>query len=246
MLTLAGLYLSAKRFNKSLAKKYVRFTDSRNKVLNYFCSCCRTWPFWSHGKDRQNFSFQSCHVNFTVTPARLTAVLLIFTTSNNSKSKFFWFKNRVGRALQRLQDTFCGYGSHCSIYIYQWATRRSAKWILPIIQTSTLPMFEERWFQCVWCAVWRCSQLSFTLECSWTAWSFSESLSVFPALKVLLYHCPFWQTYRSDELEVLQDNDTVEIWGFENAIRAVAIRAARVDWNRIWTYSRLCLNPYLR
>lgn len=64
-------------------------------------------------------------------------------------------------------------------------------------------------------------------------------LSVLPALKVLhnlLHRCrfpSFWQTYRSDELEFLRDNYTVEISGFENAIRAVAIRAVRATFTRI-------------
>jgi translation initiation factor 3 subunit K len=63
--------------------------------------------------------------------------------------------------------------------------------------------------------------------------------TVLPTLKVLhnlLYHCrfpAFWQTYRSDELEFLRDNYTVEILGFENAIRAVAIRAVRATFTRI-------------
>jgi len=64
-------------------------------------------------------------------------------------------------------------------------------------------------------------------------------LTVLPILKDLhglLHRCrfpAFWQIYRSEELENLRDNYTVEIVGFENAIRAVAIRAVRATFTRI-------------
>ncbi|KAF9535853.1 armadillo-type protein [Crepidotus variabilis] len=62
---------------------------------------------------------------------------------------------------------------------------------------------------------------------------------ILPELKTLhnlLYRCrfpAFWDAYRSDELEQLRDNYTVEIVGFENAIRAVAIRAVRTTFTKI-------------
>ena len=62
---------------------------------------------------------------------------------------------------------------------------------------------------------------------------------ILPTLKGLhnlLYRCrfpAFWQTYRSDELEGLRDNYTVEVAGFENAVRGVAIRAVRATFTRI-------------
>ncbi|KIL70660.1 hypothetical protein M378DRAFT_155599 [Amanita muscaria Koide BX008] len=60
-----------------------------------------------------------------------------------------------------------------------------------------------------------------------------------PSLKNLhnlLYRCrfpAFWACYRSDELENLRDNYTVECAGFENAIRDVAIRAVKATFGRI-------------
>lgn len=60
-----------------------------------------------------------------------------------------------------------------------------------------------------------------------------------PSLKNLhnlLYRCrfpAFWACYRSDELENLRDNYTVECAGFENAIRDVAVRAVKATFGRI-------------
>ena len=63
--------------------------------------------------------------------------------------------------------------------------------------------------------------------------------AILPVLKTLhnlLYRCrfpAFWQKYRSEELDHLRENYTVEISGFENAIRAVALRAVRATFTRI-------------
>lgn len=63
--------------------------------------------------------------------------------------------------------------------------------------------------------------------------------AILPVLKTLhnlLYRCrfpAFWQTYRSEELDHLRENYTVEISGFENAIRAVALRAVKATFTRI-------------
>jgi len=63
--------------------------------------------------------------------------------------------------------------------------------------------------------------------------------TILPTLKGLynlLYRCrfpAFWEIYRSKELENLRDNYTIEIVGFENAVRAVAIRAVRTTFTRI-------------
>jgi len=61
-------------------------------------------------------------------------------------------------------------------------------------------------------------------------------LPILKDLHSLLYRCrfpAFWQTYHSDELENLRENYTVEIIGFENAVRAAAIRAVRATFTRI-------------
>ncbi|EAU92887.1 hypothetical protein CC1G_03674 [Coprinopsis cinerea okayama7 len=55
-------------------------------------------------------------------------------------------------------------------------------------------------------------------------------------LQNLLYRCrfpAFWQTYNSDEYENLRDNYTVEVVGFENAIRQIAIRAVTATFTHI-------------
>jgi len=63
--------------------------------------------------------------------------------------------------------------------------------------------------------------------------------TILPTLKSLynlLYRCrfpAFWEIYRSEELESLRDNYTIEIVGFENAVRAVAIRAVRITFTKI-------------
>jgi len=63
--------------------------------------------------------------------------------------------------------------------------------------------------------------------------------TILPTLKGLynlLYRCrfpAFWEIYRSKQLEHLRDNYTIEIVGFEDAVRAVAIRAVRATFTRI-------------
>ncbi|GLB36322.1 putative component of the eukaryotic translation initiation factor 3 (eIF-3) complex, which is involved in protein synthesis of a specialized repertoire of mRNAs and, together with other initiation factors, stimulates binding of mRNA and methionyl-tRNAi to the 40S ribosome [Lyophyllum shimeji] len=65
--------------------------------------------------------------------------------------------------------------------------------------------------------------------------------SLLPTLKglhSLLYRCrfpAFWKAYRSEELENLRDNYTVEVVGFENAVREVAIRAVKAAFTQIST-----------
>ncbi|KAF8898554.1 armadillo-type protein [Infundibulicybe gibba] len=63
-------------------------------------------------------------------------------------------------------------------------------------------------------------------------------LPLLQELHSLLYRCrfpAFWELYRSDVLENLRDNYTVECVGFENAIRDVAIRAVKAAFTRIST-----------
>ncbi|TFK40991.1 armadillo-type protein [Crucibulum laeve] len=63
--------------------------------------------------------------------------------------------------------------------------------------------------------------------------------SILPILKDLhnlLYRCrfpAFWEIYHSEQLEALRDNYTVECVGFENAVRAVVIRAVQATFTRI-------------
>ena len=55
-------------------------------------------------------------------------------------------------------------------------------------------------------------------------------------LSSLLHQCrfpAFWRLFRSEELEGLRDNYTVECVGFEDAVREVAIRAVRAAFQRI-------------
>jgi len=55
-------------------------------------------------------------------------------------------------------------------------------------------------------------------------------------LSNLLHQCrfpAFWAIYRSDELETLRDNYTVECVGFEDSVREVVIRAVRAAFQRI-------------
>lgn len=52
----------------------------------------------------------------------------------------------------------------------------------------------------------------------------------------LLHQCrfsAFWILYRSDELEVIRENYTVECAGFEDAIREVAARSVKATFTRI-------------
>jgi len=61
-------------------------------------------------------------------------------------------------------------------------------------------------------------------------------LPILKALHNLLFRCrfpAFWKAYRSSQLEFLRDNYTVEVAGFENAVRAVAIRGVRATFTRI-------------
>ncbi|KAI0001974.1 ARM repeat-containing protein [Russula vinacea] len=55
-------------------------------------------------------------------------------------------------------------------------------------------------------------------------------------LHSLLQQCrfpAFWTLYRSDALETLRDNYTVEVVGFEDSIREVAVRAVKATFQRI-------------
>ncbi|TFY66186.1 hypothetical protein EVG20_g4897 [Dentipellis fragilis] len=55
-------------------------------------------------------------------------------------------------------------------------------------------------------------------------------------LHSLLQQCRFpvfWELYRSDDLESLRDNYTVEVVGFEDAIREVVVRAVKATFQRI-------------
>lgn len=61
-------------------------------------------------------------------------------------------------------------------------------------------------------------------------------LPILRGLSELLYRCrfpAFWEAYHSEQLEPLRDNYTVECAGFEDAIRAVAIRAVTATFTRI-------------
>ena len=63
--------------------------------------------------------------------------------------------------------------------------------------------------------------------------------SILPILKglhTLLFRCrfpAFWESYNSESLALLRDNYTVEVTGFENAVRAVVIRAVRATFTSI-------------
>ncbi|KAH6917217.1 armadillo-type protein [Coprinopsis sp. MPI-PUGE-AT-0042] len=61
-------------------------------------------------------------------------------------------------------------------------------------------------------------------------------LPLLKSLQNLLYRCrfpAFWESFSSDEYENLRDNYTVEVAGFENAIRQVAIRAVKATFTNI-------------
>ncbi|KAG6813078.1 hypothetical protein H0H92_014137 [Tricholoma furcatifolium] len=63
-------------------------------------------------------------------------------------------------------------------------------------------------------------------------------LPILKGLHNLLYRCrfpKFWEDYRSEELEALRDNYTVEFVGFEDAIREVAVRAVKAAFTEIST-----------
>ena len=61
-------------------------------------------------------------------------------------------------------------------------------------------------------------------------------LRVLTALHALLQQCrfpAFWALYRSDDVEALRDNYTVECVGFEDAVRQVAVRAVTAAFTSI-------------
>jgi len=61
-------------------------------------------------------------------------------------------------------------------------------------------------------------------------------LPILKGLHNLLYRCrfpAFWETYRSEELESLRDNYTVECVGFENSVREVVLRAVKATFTQI-------------
>ncbi|GBE78389.1 ARM repeat-containing protein [Sparassis latifolia] len=61
-------------------------------------------------------------------------------------------------------------------------------------------------------------------------------LPILTTLYNLLQQCrfpAFWSLYRSDQVESLRDNYTVECVGFEDSIREVAIRAVKAAFTRI-------------
>ena len=61
-------------------------------------------------------------------------------------------------------------------------------------------------------------------------------LPTLTALHGLLQQCrfpAFWALYRSDDVEGLRDNYTVEVVGFENAVREVVVRAVQAAFQRI-------------
>ena len=63
-------------------------------------------------------------------------------------------------------------------------------------------------------------------------------LPILKGLHNLLYRCrfpAFWEVYRSEELETLRENYTVECIGFENAVRQVVIRAVKTTFTQIST-----------
>jgi translation initiation factor 3 subunit K len=72
-------------------------------------------------------------------------------------------------------------------------------------------------------------------------------------LHSLLQQCrfpAFWTLYRSDPLETLRDNYTVEVVGFEDSIRDVAVRAVKATFQkigskRLGSYLDLEGNPFL-
>lgn len=61
-------------------------------------------------------------------------------------------------------------------------------------------------------------------------------LPVLQSLHNLLQQCrfpAFWALYRSEDAEPLRDNYTIEVAGFENAIREVVVRAVKAAFQRI-------------
>ena len=63
-------------------------------------------------------------------------------------------------------------------------------------------------------------------------------LPLITALYGLLQQCKFpsfWSAFKSEELEILRDNYTVECVGFEDSIRQVVVRAVKATFKRIST-----------
>ncbi|KAF7784462.1 hypothetical protein Agabi119p4_627 [Agaricus bisporus var. burnettii] len=63
-------------------------------------------------------------------------------------------------------------------------------------------------------------------------------LPILRGLHDLLFRCrfpAFWDVYRSDDLESLRDNYTVEVAGFDNEVRQVVVRAVKAAFKRIST-----------
>ena len=68
-----------------------------------------------------------------------------------------------------------------------------------------------------------------------------QLLPILQGLHHLLYRCrfpAFWRAYKSEQLASLRENYTVEVAGFEDSIREVAIRAVKSTFTRI-TIERL-------
>lgn len=58
------------------------------------------------------------------------------------------------------------------------------------------------------------------------------------ALHALIQQCrfpAFWSTFNSDELSSIRENYTVEVVGFEDAVRDAAVRAVKATFTRIGT-----------
>ena len=63
-----------------------------------------------------------------------------------------------------------------------------------------------------------------------------QLLPLLTQLHALLQQCrfpAFWALYRSDAVESLRDNYTVECVGFEDAVREVAVRAVKAAFTSI-------------
>lgn len=61
-------------------------------------------------------------------------------------------------------------------------------------------------------------------------------LPILTSLYNLLQQCrfpAFWALYRSDQVETLRDNYTVECVGFEDSVRQVVVRAVKAAFTRI-------------
>jgi len=70
-------------------------------------------------------------------------------------------------------------------------------------------------------------------------------LPILKGLHDLLHRCrfpAFWEVYRSNELDTLRDNYTIECVGFEDTIREVVVRAVKGTFTKI---SALRFGSYL-